>query len=51
MVKLDSWRLRLIDKTVIEGKNTNAAFAQLKNSLLDKGEIDISAGFVWPKLG
>ena len=51
MVKLDSWRVRLIDKTVIEGKNTSAAFSQLKNALLDRGEIDISAGYVWPKLG
>jgi hypothetical protein len=51
VTRLDTWRLRLIDKTVIEGKNTGAAFSQLKNALLDRGEIDISAGHVWPKLG
>jgi AAA domain/Bifunctional DNA primase/polymerase, N-terminal len=51
VARLDTWRLRLIDKTVLEGKNTGAAFSQLKNALLDKGEIDISAGYVWPKLG
>jgi hypothetical protein len=50
-VKLDTWRLRLIDKTVIEGKHTSRLFIQLKDVLLDKGEIDISAGYVWPKLG
>jgi hypothetical protein len=49
-VKLESWRLRLIDKTVIEGKNTSAAFSQLKNALLDRKEIDISHGFVWVPL-
>jgi AAA domain len=51
VARLETWRLRLIDKTVIEGKNTGAAFSQLKNALLDRGEIDISAGHVWPKLG
>jgi len=49
-VKLDSWQARLIDKTVIEGKNTRAAFAQLKNALLDRREIDISHGHVWVPL-
>ena len=44
VARLDTWRLRLIDKTVIEGKNTGAAFSQLKNALLDRGEIDISGG-------
>jgi hypothetical protein len=48
-IKLDTWRLRLVDKTVIEGKNTAQLFSQLKTALLNKGEIDISAGFVWPK--
>jgi hypothetical protein len=51
VARLETWRLRLIDKTVIEGKNTGAAFSQIKNALLDGGEIDISAGYVWPKLG
>jgi AAA domain/Bifunctional DNA primase/polymerase, N-terminal len=48
--KLATWRLRLIDKTVIEGKNTSAAFSQIKNALLDRKEIDISHGFVWVPL-
>ena len=46
-VKLDSWRLRLIDRTIIEGKNPAAAFSQLKNALLDKRLIDIGAAHVW----
>jgi hypothetical protein len=46
-VKLDSWRLRLIDKTVISNKNASAAFSRLKDSLLRDKEIDISHGFVW----
>jgi hypothetical protein len=49
-VKLESWRVRLIDKTVIEGKNLTAAFSQLKNALLDRREIDISHGYVWVPL-
>lgn len=46
-VLLDSWRLRLINKTVLEGKNTSAAFSQIKNALLDKKQIDIGDGYVW----
>jgi hypothetical protein len=49
-VKLDSWRARLVDKTVLEGKNVSAAFAQVKNALLDRREIDISHGHVWVPL-
>jgi hypothetical protein len=46
-VKLDSWRLRLIDKTIITNKNASAAFSRLKDGLLRDKEIDISHGFVW----
>jgi hypothetical protein len=47
---LDSWRLRLVDRTIIEGKNPAAAFSQLKNALLDKRLIDIGAAHVWMPL-
>jgi hypothetical protein len=40
--KLETWRLRLIHKMVFDNKNTSAAFAQLKNTLLDRKAIDVS---------
>ena len=49
-VKLESWRIRLIDKTVIEGKNQGATFSQIKNALLDLKAIDIGHGYVWVPL-
>jgi hypothetical protein len=49
-VKLETWRLRLVDKTIVEGKNPRAAFGQLKNALLDRHLIDIGEGFVWVPL-
>jgi hypothetical protein len=49
-VKLDSWKLRLIDKTVLEGKHAASVFSRLKRELLDAGEIDVGQGFVWVPL-
>jgi hypothetical protein len=49
-VKLESWRIRHIDKTIIEGRNTRAAFSQLKNDLMDRKEIEVSQGYVWMPL-
>jgi hypothetical protein len=46
-VKLESWRLRLVDKTIITSKNASAAFSRLKDGLLRDKEIDIFHGFVW----
>jgi hypothetical protein len=46
-VKLDLWRLRLIDRTVIEGKNVRALFSRLKTTLLEQGQIQIGCGLVW----
>jgi len=49
-IMVDDWRLRLLDKTIIEGKYAGNTFYRIKSALLRCHEIGVGHGFVWVPL-
>jgi hypothetical protein len=49
-IKMDTWRIRLVDKTVIEGKYPARMFGKIKAALLQRREIEVGHEFVWVPL-
>ena len=49
-VKMETWRMRLVDKTVIEGKHPARVFGRIKAGLLRRREIEVAHEFVWVPL-
>ena len=49
-VLLEAWRLKLVEKNLVGGKNPGAAFGRIQKTLAEHSEIAIGNGFVWVPL-
>jgi hypothetical protein len=49
-VLLEAWGKKLVSKRILEGKNVTAQFTRLRNTLMDRKEIDVGEDHVWVPL-